>query len=297
MVNYTNVSARAMLVNVAISMWTGYKMDKKATKQVNDANKAGDKAGRYNKQLLPGCKVFEDLNKRSALARDVHYRQTLPWSDEGWRLLPSANFFEYSEAVRAQFRMLDALLAELVENYDDLVNDARKHFSGLGEMFDIRDYPKKHDLPDRFSWNIEIGPVPSANDIRVDLPKDTLSLIETQITDRVETATRQAMQEAWGRVHEAVARIHKAATGIKRDNLFDHAKEVIDRVGRLNIGNDEHLDAFCKRIDRELTSITVDDLRKDERLQADTAQRAADIMKAMESFYTPFTPDNGSNGV
>ena len=101
MTNYQNVSARAMLATLRISTWAGYKFDKKATRKVNESHGASDKSGRYNKRLLPGAQIHEALINRAGSARAVFYANTLPWSDAGSRILPTANYFEFVKKMRS----------------------------------------------------------------------------------------------------------------------------------------------------------------------------------------------------
>jgi len=45
-------------------------------------------AGRYNKQLLRGANSSTSC-ARSPAGRQYFYKITLPWTDEGYRLLPA----------------------------------------------------------------------------------------------------------------------------------------------------------------------------------------------------------------
>ena len=99
----------------------------------------------------------------------------------------------------------------------------------------------------------------------------------------------EARGGAGERLHEAVLRIRKASgeDGIVRGNLIEHARETCDLLVRLNVAEDERLDAVRERVERELTVLSVEDLRKDDRLRDDTARRAGEIIAAMGAFYTP----------
>lgn len=106
---------------------------------------------------------------------------------------------------------------------------------------------------------------------------------------RVEEAVREAMDDGWRRLHDAVARIRKAtgSDGIVRGTLIENARAVCDVLVRLNVAQDERLEAMRRRVEAELTTLAVEDLRTDERLRADTVRRADAIMATMGAFYTP----------
>ena len=48
-----NLATKAMLVDLSIRAWNARKFDKKITKEVAQRHGTTEKAGRYNKNLLP----------------------------------------------------------------------------------------------------------------------------------------------------------------------------------------------------------------------------------------------------
>lgn len=138
MTNYTNVSARAMLVTLNISTWAARRFDKKVTKDAQAANGAADESGRYNKHLLAGAAEHAAVFNVAGSARAEHYRQTLPWADEGWRLLPTANFVKYSTAMRIAHAQFDRTLEAFLDVYPRLCVEAQ---AKLGKSFDANEYP------------------------------------------------------------------------------------------------------------------------------------------------------------
>jgi hypothetical protein len=216
----------------------------------------------------------------------VHYKQTLPWADEGWRLLSNANFMTYTDAMRAEKAKFTAAVDEFISRYPTLKAEAP---AKLGKLYRASDYPNVATVRARFDWSIEFKPVPSRGDVRCELPAEALEMVEASIVARVERATREAMVDAWKRLHEAVMRIKNASApdGVVRENLIAHAKETVELLGRLNVSQDQDLDAMRKRVLKELTVIEVEDLRTDDKLRKDTEKRANAIIKAMGAFFTP----------
>jgi len=288
MTEYATVSARAMLVQLNISTWSARKFDKGATAKVNNDHQASSKAGRYNKHLLAGAKEHEALITACENARAMHYVQTLPWSDIGSRLLPTANFLVYSEKMRKAFALCDERLADFVAAYPALVEAAEQQHTALCKLFNRADYPRASDIKRRFSWKLNFDQVPNG-DFRVDLPADQLEAISADVRSRTVDATKDAMQGAWARLRDAVERIHKASSpdGVVRSTLIDNARNVCDILSRLNVAGDEQLEAMRVRVEKELAQLDLDDLRKDNTVRADTAKKARSIMDAMSAFYSP----------
>ena len=89
---------KAMLINLSISAWTNSQQDKKAAAQIESQHGAHD-AGRYNKTLVDKAHLAP-LTKYAAAVRAYHYKMTLPWMDNGARLLPAAVAMEYFAKIR-----------------------------------------------------------------------------------------------------------------------------------------------------------------------------------------------------
>ena len=84
-----------MLVELQISQWTGRKKDKRASATVTTQNYADKGTAAVNKKLLGHCEELDAIHKFTANARNIHYSMTMPWSDTGMRLLPTAQYFAY----------------------------------------------------------------------------------------------------------------------------------------------------------------------------------------------------------
>jgi len=58
-------------------------------------------AGRYNKQLLRGADKLDELRTLAGQVRQYFYKITLPWTDEGYRLLPANLYFDLTARMRS----------------------------------------------------------------------------------------------------------------------------------------------------------------------------------------------------
>ena len=91
------ISDKAMLICLHITMWTARKHDKRVSEEVAQSHEATTNAGRYNKHLLDQAEKLEELRTLAGQIRQYFYKVTLPWSDEGYRLLPSHLYFEFTK--------------------------------------------------------------------------------------------------------------------------------------------------------------------------------------------------------
>ncbi len=284
--NDTSIHSRALLVWLTISTWSARRYDKVISQRVNADYHASSDAGRYNKFLLPGdALAYKALTTMSGSIRSAHYAHTLAWSDDGWRLLPVANYMAYTAWYREQRSAFDQSLNEFLADYPTLRAQAAAKLNGL---YRTEDYPSVDDMRARFQMSVQYSPVPAQGDIRVDLGTDQIALIESGITSRIEQATQTAMSDAWQRLHSCVAHIADRLSdpdAIFRDSLIKNAVEVCDSLQRLNITNDPDLEAMRLRVAAELTRHEPDILRDTPHVRRDTADRAVEIMNAMQGLY------------
>lgn len=286
----TQIHTRALLVWLRISTWSARKYDRTVTNKVNAQYASTSDAGRYNKHLLPGdAKAYKALITLAGSIRAQHYAHTLAWSDEGWRLLPTANYIAYTEWLRGEMAKYSTLTAEFVSEYPTMRAQAARLLNGL---YKDEDYPQTRDLQSRFTLGVEYAPVPAQGDVRVNLGTDTVSMIETAISERMERATNTAMADCWSRLHTAVSHISDRLgdkNAIFRDSLIDNARETCAMLKRLNITNDANLDSMRVRVETELLKYGPQTLRDFDSHRASTADKAARILDQMAVFYEPQT--------
>src|SRR5581483_521043 len=113
-----NLSERALLVNVKISKWTGKKYDKKVSKEIEKEHNAHD-AGKFNKTLIAE-KELKDIKSIASKVRGFHYEQTLPWGDNGDRLLPVTNYFEFGNEIRLFRSQFNEAVKVFIRDYPNL---------------------------------------------------------------------------------------------------------------------------------------------------------------------------------
>lgn len=282
----TQIHSRALLVWLTISTWTARRYDRQVTRKVNADYNASSDAGRYNKFLLPGdAQSYKALIALAGAIRAKHYEQTLSWSDEGWRLLPTSNYMEYTAWFRQQQQAYRDALTVFMADYPTLRAEAQIKLKGL---YRDEDYPSTTDLLHRFALDVQYSPVPAAGDIRVDLGSDQVAAIESSISARVENAAKLAVDDAWQRLYSVVERISERLSdpeAIFRDSLIGNARELCATLQRLNVTDDPVLEEMRRHVERELTTHDPDVLRDTPRVRHQVAEKADAILSAMRDLY------------
>jgi hypothetical protein len=143
------IQDQAMIANLNIRQWTARKHDKAVSAEV-DVNHNAQDGGRYNKMLIDKS-ALDPITKHGGRIRDYHYTMTLPWGDNGDRLLPAKVYLDYTAAMRKFKDDGEVLTRAFISSYPQLVSDARTR---LGTMYDPQDYPDSYDIRHKFGMNV-----------------------------------------------------------------------------------------------------------------------------------------------
>lgn len=276
----TSIQERAMLVNLSIGAWTASKKDNKVSKAVQANQAASAKAGWFNKRLIEPSHL-EPINQIEGRARAMHYKMTLPWGDNGDRMLPSQAYFDYTDQLRQLRAEHEAAVLTFVASYPQMVQDAR---AMLGTMYEPADYPEANRIAERFSMNAVFSPVANAEDFRVDIGQEAVNEIKKSITAAAEQRLAGATRDCWVRLCEVVGnmaeRLHDPKA-IFKDSLVGNIEALLELLPKLNVANDYVLERVCHEV-RSWLVIAPTDLRKNKTLRAFTADKATEILETIK---------------
>lgn len=273
MSNEISIGSSAMLVELSISSWTARKLDKKVSAEVDVAKNTKVSAVNVNKNLMAGTGVLDKIIKYAASARAWHVAQTLPWSDNGSRLLPMSNFMAYKEQLAVMEENFNALVDKFVDSYPDLVSAAAFQ---LGDLFDRNEYPDVNTLKQRFKFNYSFFPVPNAGDFRVDINEEAKAEIIANCNKAHQDRLENAMKDAWKRLHDCLNRMSDRLTvdivkdedgnpshemRVFRDTLMENAIEMVDMLKHLNITKDPNMEQARQALKLAISNYDLDDLR------------------------------------
>ena len=286
----------AMLVSLRISAWSGRLYDREASDHVAAQHNASTSAGRYNKRLLPKA-ALAALDATMSEARSQHYAQSMPWDDNGSRLLTVANYEYYTQVMDGLRERLVRQRARFIEDYDDYVEQAR---IDLGKLFRIEDYPSKDQLRDRFSISYRITPVPDADHLIARLASDDTDRVKRDIENHIEEQLHDAVGDLYRRLAEAVERVSERLTEddngrplVFRDTMISNIRNLVDVVPRLNIFGDQRLARLCEEVKDRIAGVEPDSLRPSRTFDPaarDRVKRDADALLEQFAGYFALPP-------
>jgi hypothetical protein len=278
-----SLDTKAMIVKLKVSQWTARRYDKKVSDEVATLKNADKDAGRYNKALV-AQDAIKKVNQAAMAARQFHYEQTLPWYDDGARILPSKNYDSYMKGMRDLRAEFEARVREFCSNYPAMVEAARIKLNG---MFNAADYPSASEIAWKYSYNVGIEPIPVAGDFRVGLAGGEVEQIKADIEARLKTATAAAMKDLWERLHDVVARMAeklKDSDAVFRDTLIGNICELTALLPALNLTDDAELEAMRRKIETTLCTYKPQDLRDNKKERGAAVRDAQSILDAMQSY-------------
>lgn len=277
-----SIASSAMLVELNISVWTARKLDKRASEEVVSNKNAAKGVANVNKKLLGDCAELDAVQKFTANSRNMHYAMTLPWSDSGLRLLPTAQYFKYQQAITDAQAETERLVGEFMKAYTWEVTQAQVK---LGELFNRDDYPTEDSVRSKFRFKVNYIPLPDAGDFRVDIGNETKNALAEQYSKYYESQLKVAMDDVWQRAFDALNKMSERldygdeTKKIFRDSLVDNLMDVVSIMEACNITKDPRMTQAQLDIERALRGVTPDALREDTALRLETKRKVDDIIK------------------
>ena len=284
-----SLNNRAILITLGLSAYAPRKTDKRVTSQVLNQHGAGHDAGRWIKNLLPEA-ALKPIGELDSEIRRFHYQRTLPWTDDGRRILPTAAFDEYMTQMRSYRAAREIRVKGFLDNYDRYVQEAKRILNGT---FDQSDYPDRFTAQRRFGFRLDSVPVPSETDFRVSLADGDMDALRESVRSQVERAEQLARNDLLLRLAEPLAHmVNRLADGsaVFRDSLVENLREVASLIPALNVTGDPRIEALRAEITSKLCNFPAETLRTVEVIRGAVARDAQSILDKMSTWLPTDVP-------
>ena len=288
----TDLTSRAMLVELQVSQWTARKYDRKVSNEVAEQHGAEHDMGRYNKNLL-GKGSLSAISAIVSRARSGLKDKTLPWSDWGQRILPSTTYFVVMEDARRWIEDFNKAVDQFVAEYPALKAEAKISLNGL---YQEADYPSPTKIREKFSMKAVVSPLPDSRDFRVSLGAVAQAKVQRDIEEHVQAKLRDTVTDMWKRVSQAVThlrdRLHAYEVDPEtgkvistfRDSVTGNLLELADLLPQLNITGDPQLAEAAETLRKSLCEFEPQELRDDEAKRKEVERRAEQVLADMAGY-------------
>ena len=191
-------------------------------------------------------------------------------------------FLEYKREADARAAYFNSKVTKFVEQYPDLMVTAQ---TSLGDLFDGANYPSAEEVASKFGFRMVFSPVPEVGDFRLDINNEELahlrSQYETAYTDRV----GDAMKTTWNKLHSTLLTMSEKLTEPEgeetkqfRSTFVTNAQEMCQLLSHLNITKDPTLETARLALQKAISGIDVDDIRKDEIARSDLKTQVDSVL-------------------
>lgn len=277
----TTLADKAVLVRFSQGTYQPYKFDKGATELVEQANHVPD-AGRFNKRLFKNCEALSLCNSAFRNVYAKHIELTLPWLDDGMRMLPSWKYEGYRNELRPLIQEAERAADRLQRDWDQLVVE---DMTRLGPLANSKDYPVS--IRDRYYIDLRFLPVPSKGDFRVDISDDDKASIERALKEAETNATKYLIGEVLKPLKHAVGKLRLpigAEKSVFRDSMVENLLDAVERAAELNITYDQTLLAEIANVRTLFSGIEPETLRESDQVRSAAAGRLDDVMSRLSAY-------------
>jgi hypothetical protein len=277
------LSESAILVKLSISDWLAVKTDQSITFEVTSQHQANPNMGNFRKTLLksPHHNNYRQIC-RQAMAR--HYELTLPWRDEGMRILPAKLFYDYVAEINTFKDKAMSAVGEFVSTYDSEVEKVKVE---LGTMFKQEDYPSVSTLEGKFGIDLSFYPVPEAGDWRVDINNKEVGELKNTLTQEIIKVQEYSVNELWARLTEQISQIHGKLSDPEQRLRYDRLnnfKKFLELAPKLNITSDEDIDSIVKETANVFAGLEASEIRENEELKQKTINDTKAILDRLAQY-------------
>lgn len=269
-----SISNKALLVSLSISQWGAKRIDKRATSTVEMTHGTQYRVGNYTKKLLPRAKELDEVQRLSGAMRVFFYKQTLPWANEGIRILKSTNYMDFTAAFRSKNAELSNAIDDLVRRYPELKKLSKVE---LGDLWEESEYPSPETLRKSFSCEIHFMPVPDVDDFRVEITDSE----KKAFLESMQTVESEALKECWTRLNEVVSKaVDKLSdpSAVFRDSLIENIQELCQLLPKLNVTDDSTLEGTRLALEKAVASINPAVCRENNTARFDAAKTLGDLL-------------------
>jgi len=221
---------------------------------------------------------LEKINKAAGELRTAHYKYTLPWYDNGIRLLPTSKSMEYYSKIGEIKDRFYHEVQEFMDNYDDYIEEAK---ITLHNLYNPKDYPSREKIAEMFEVKVLPITSPKENDFRSSLTAGEIAVIKADMEQGIEDAFENAKNAIWDKMEEAVERMAstlKEKGKVFKESMVENLKDIVEMVPDLNFTGDTDINAINQRMKDHLAILSPSALRHNEEYRENAAVKARTIL-------------------
>lgn len=288
------IASKAM--KVKLTRGTGYARIRDAAAEQAVKAQFGDQGQLVTKALFKS--KTNPVYKRAQLASEMyqyHVKNTLPHSDDGWRVLPNALYLEYSQTMANYASQLKQMDQHIVANYSQLVQDdinernATLVAQGKASSAIISDYPTADHMQRLLYVRYYFEPINTSGDFRYSMSDDDKSRLDElvhQIEANAKADLFTRMLEPMQRFIEKLSVPIGTEGSVFRDSLIENLNELVVHLPKLNIDGDPHITQMLTDIEAVIKPYVFNPsvLREVPEVRQSARDKMAELVKKFDDY-------------
>lgn len=281
-----NISERAMLCTLKLKIWQGERIDHATSAEVAHSKRADSDAARVVKRLISPS-YTKPAREQANRIRYVWQARTLPWRNDGARVLSTDMFDDFMKAIGEPLEAFNRAADAFANNYPVIRAGAAQR---LGQLYDEREFPSDGSV--RSLFDVDLGFEPIAEDWRVKLDEHQMKYLRSKVQDQLNEGLEIAMRDLASRAEKVVSRLHERLTAtaddgerrLLRTEVIDSITELAEAIPSMNITADPTIEKIAQDMKRRLTRFDAAQLRSDESLRKSVATDAAAVLSRINDY-------------
>ena len=270
--------------------WLGTqrKLSDMQTKQAADTFNAATDLVTASKRLIDTKNAtYRTLTALKSQASSYWRSMTLPYPQEGIRLMKQSDVAAFEDKMREFKEQLAAAAANLQLEYESIKEAAREK---LGDLFNPGDYPPT--LEGVFDVKWEYPPVEPPNYLMTFNP-ELYHQEQSRVQQRFETAVMLAEDAFAEQLQEMISHLIERLTdepdGTKKTfkaSAIENFQEFYQNFQRMNVRSNAQLEGLIRQANELVSGIDVKDLRKNTGLRQNLTTQMSSVKTALDSLIT-----------
>lgn len=267
--------------------WLGTqrKLSDAQTKQAADMFSASTDLVTASKRLIdtshPAYKAATAIKSQAAAFwRGI----TLPYPQEGVRLIRQADIATFEERMNEFKTQLSAAVANMQLEYEAIKEKAREK---LGSLYNAADYPETLEGVFAIAWEYPpIDPPQYLMSFNPQLYAQEQSRVQQRFEDAVAMAENAFAEELSGLISHLIERLTDEPDGKKKTfkaSTIENFKEFYQNFRRMNVRSNANLEALITQANNLVAGVTPNELRQSTDLQQSLRTQMSALQTSLDS--------------
>ena len=263
-IDVRSLSTSALLVRTTFGSPSKTKKAKEKTAEVQQEQQTT--AVTVNKTPYKGTRLIDITKLQTAVRQHINDVLTLPWENNGNRLLPMGLYEEFIGYWGEQKVEYDELLKQFKEDIPVMVMKAQNNMKAL---YDPNDYPDPNcemsinSFMARFKFDYTFSPVPEAGHFIVDVGEQAIEDMKSEIVKINRDRMELGRDSLWAKGYDILKQWQDMPNKpqVKDTTVHTHALGLINMIDKANMTGDSNLKALRDDLQEIVDSTNIDMLR------------------------------------